>query len=123
MKTQTLPSPRIFGIQWTPAALQAAADRHAVIQTHTAYAPAVAALASHAGRIDQVRLRVMVARVIGSTEGTYWMTAALAVGHLTISFPHALTEHQASLLLQPLLTAERQAESAARSAPPTTCAA
>ncbi|TDK28231.1 hypothetical protein E2F48_03890 [Arthrobacter crusticola] len=119
MRTQALPSPRIFNSHWTPAALQAAAEHHALIQTHTAYAAAVAALAGYAGRIDQARLRIMIARVTGSTEGTYWMAAALTVGHLAISFPQALTEHEASLLLQPLLAAERQAKSAARRAPPT----
>ncbi|WP_159803633.1 hypothetical protein [Arthrobacter zhaoguopingii] len=110
MRTAVLPAPRIVHRQWTEVQLRAAAERHAIIQTHTSYASAAAAVASHARHIDLRRLREMVAGVTGGTQGTYWMVAALTMAHLALSFPQALTEDQSALLLEPLAAAEHMAD-------------
>ncbi|WP_159618729.1 hypothetical protein [Arthrobacter zhaoguopingii] len=116
MRPAVLPAPRIVHRGWTETQLRAAAERHALIQRHTSYAPAAAAVASHARHIDQRRIRKMVTAATGETQGTYWMVAALTMAHLALSFPQALTEDQRALLLEPLAAAEHLA--APRSANP-----
>ncbi len=93
MTPAVVSAPRIVHRQWTGAQLRAAAERHAIIQGHTSYAPAAAAVASYARHIDLRRLREMV--------------AALTMAHLALSFPQALTETQRALLLEPLAAAEQ----------------
>ncbi len=107
MTPAVVSAPRIVHRQWTGAQLRAAAERHAIIQGHTSYAPAAAAVASYARHIDLRRLREMVAAATGGTQGTYWMVAALTMAHLALSFPQALTETQRALLLEPLAAAEQ----------------
>ncbi|WP_294564689.1 hypothetical protein [uncultured Arthrobacter sp.] len=106
MEKSAAPLDRIFGIEWTPERLQAAAASYELVQTHTSFNSTVVRLASRTDRVDMQSLRALVTRTMGRVEGTYWMVAALAMAHLALSCPELLTEEQTSLLLTPLAAGE-----------------
>lgn len=110
METAVIPADRIFGTDWTPAQLQAIAERYEFIQSHTLYSSTAVRVAPKTQVIDRAALRALVARTMGRVEGTYWMVAAMTMAHLAISFPQLLTEEQVCLLLDPIAAGESLAQ-------------